>query len=56
MISLNYLNTMLLSLLGSEDLCVMWWEASNKAFGGFSPIDVDLYIVCEYLEQHCYGQ
>lgn len=54
MITLNYLNNMLMALLGSEDLVVNWWESPNRAFGGHCPIDVDLYVVCEYLESYCY--
>lgn len=55
MITINYLNSLLMALLGSEELVVLWWESPNRAFADLAPVDVDLYLVCEYLEAHCYG-
>ena len=36
----NTLNEMLYDLMGRAELVEQWWESSNKAFDGKSPVDV----------------
>ncbi len=46
------LNTILLALLGSEDLVERWWTSPNKAFNNQSPnsmLDTDPKVVKAYL-------
>lgn len=46
----NYLNTLLLALVGSKELVEQWWQSPNRAFEMQCPRDVDLDRVTIYLE------
>lgn len=46
----NYLNTLLLALVGSKELVEQWWQSPNRAFEMQYPRDVDLDRVTIYLE------
>lgn len=50
----TYLNTLLLSLLGSTSLVERWWESPNRAFGLELPKDQNYWVVKQYLEGHCF--
>jgi hypothetical protein len=45
-----YLNMLLLSLLGSQELSLQWWNSPNKAFNYECPKDVSQEMVTNYLE------
>jgi hypothetical protein len=49
---LQYLNTILFSLLGSNDLVRRWWESPNKAFDNLTPVEAyktDKKLVINYI-------
>lgn len=48
----DYLNAMLLSLLGNHELIAKWWTTPNRAFEGQCPQEVDENTVKNYLESH----
>ena len=50
----DYLNAMLLSLLGNPELIAKWWSTPNRAFEGQCPQDVDEKQVKNYLESFCF--
>ena len=50
----DYLNAMLLSLLGNPELIAKWWSSPNKAFDNRCPQDVDEKTVKQYLESFCF--
>lgn len=54
MITTNYLNAMLISLLGNPELVARWWNTPNRAFEGQCPQDVPEEQVKQYLEGHCF--
>lgn len=43
---------MLLALLGSEELCEVWWNSPNKAFEGYKPREWNQEEVWSYLMGH----
>jgi hypothetical protein len=50
--SLYYLNTVLFSLIGNDDLVVRWWKNPNKAFDNRTPEDTyktDKKLVVDYI-------
>jgi hypothetical protein len=49
-----YLNYLLISLLGSDDLVTAWWNSPNHAFKGEYPRDVDYETLKQYLESQCF--
>jgi hypothetical protein len=51
-----YLNTLLLSLVGSVDLVKLWWNGPNLGFDGRCPKDVPDVEVRAYLEGYCFGK
>lgn len=51
----DYMNSMLLALLGDPQLVAKWWDSPNKAFDMQCPRDVDEQKVRAYLEGHCFG-
>jgi hypothetical protein len=51
----KYLNMLLLTLLGNQDLVNLWWFGPNKAFDGKCPKDVPDEEVRKYLERYYYG-
>ena len=46
----DYINAMLLTLLGDHDLIAKWWNSPNGAFDGQCPQDVDENTIKSYLE------
>jgi hypothetical protein len=49
---IQYLNTVLLSLLGSDDLVERWWNSPNRAFSWMTPAEMyetDRHIVIKYI-------
>jgi hypothetical protein len=50
----EYLNIMLLSLLGDPKLAMTWWTTPNLAFDMQCPQDVDENKIKNYLESHCF--
>lgn len=50
----DYLNALLLSLLGNPELIAKWWASPNAAFEGQCPKDVPEQKVKNYLESHCF--
>lgn len=51
----DYLNNLLLMLLGDPLLIAQWWDSPNLAFEGQCPKDVPEAQVKAYLEGHCFG-
>ncbi len=51
-----YLNMLLLSLVGTEELATRWWNGPNRGFGNRCPKDVPEDEVKNYLEEYCFGQ
>lgn len=51
----DYMNSMLLALLGNQELVAKWWTSPNRAFEGQCPRDVPEQKVKAYLEGHCFG-
>jgi len=49
-------NSMLMGMLGSDQLVSRWWGSPNKAFDNKCPVDVDQQIVVEYLMWHSFGK
>jgi hypothetical protein len=49
-------NSMLMAMLGSDELVSRWWVSPNKAFDNKCPVDVDQQIVVEYLMWHSFGK
>jgi hypothetical protein len=52
----DYLNILLMLLLGDHDLIKEWWNSPNAAFDYKCPKDVDEDTVKHYLEGHCFGK
>jgi hypothetical protein len=52
----DYINILLMILLGDSDLIKLWWETPNAAFDNKCPKDVDENAVKHYLEGHCFGK
>jgi hypothetical protein len=50
----DYLNAMLLSLLGDPQLVAKWWNTPNKGFNMQCPCDVPEPDVKRYLESFCF--
>jgi len=50
----DYLQNMLVALLGDPRLVMTWWTTPNAAFNGQCPQDVDEITVKNYLESHCF--
>lgn len=50
----QYLNTLLLSILGNPALVKQWWNSPNLAFEYAQPKDVSDVEVRDYLEWHCF--
>ena len=48
-------NSMLLGMLGSDQLVEQWWLSPNKAFDNKRPVDVDQDEVRKYLMFHTFG-
>jgi hypothetical protein len=46
----DYINAMLLALLGDRDMVTKWWTSPNLAFGMQCPQDVDEDLIKSYLE------
>ena len=55
MITTDYINSLLLALVGRQELVQAWWTSPNLAFDGQCPCDVPETKVVAYLEFHCYG-
>lgn len=51
----DYMNAMLMSLIGDRELVTQWWDSPNLAFDGQCPRDVPEAQVKAYLEGHCFG-
>lgn len=51
----DYINAMLLSLIGDYRLVETWWNTANQAFDYACPCDVDEKLIINYLEGHCFG-
>ena len=51
----DYMNTMLLALIGDHRLVETWWTTPNMAFDYVCPKDVPEQEVKAYLEGHCFG-
>lgn len=50
----DYLNVLLLSLLGNHELVTKWWTTPNKGFDMQCPQDVPEAKVKAYLESFCF--
>ena len=50
----KYLNMLLFSLLGSQELVELWWIGPNLGFDGKCPKDVSDEEVRNYLERFCF--
>lgn len=50
----DYMNSMLLALLGNPDLVTQWWTTPNKGFDMRCPQDVPEQEVKRYLEFYCF--
>lgn len=50
----DYVNLMLISLLGNPKLVETWWTTPNKAFESLPPKEVEETKVIKYLEKFCY--
>lgn len=50
----DYLNAMLLALLGNHELVAKWWTTPNRGFDMQCPKDVDETKVKNYLESFCF--
>lgn len=50
----DYINALLLSLLGNPELIAKWWTTPNKGFDMQCPQDVPEAEVKRYLESFCF--
>lgn len=50
-----YLNMLLLSLVGSQELATRWWYGANRGFDNRCPKDVPDTEVRAYLEKFCFN-
>lgn len=55
MITTDYLNCLVLALVGRQELVETWWTTPNSAFEGQCPCDAPEAKVAAYLEFHNYG-
>jgi len=50
-----YLNYLVISILGTEELVTAWWNSPNLAFKDSCPRDVDYKTLKQYLESFVLG-